>query len=236
VKRVPGGCVLIARKIISSSLWESSLATRVLAITCVLEANWKDGKTKDGTAIKRGQFMTSIRKLAFRSNLSVRKTRTALKDLEATQFLTVKATQLNTIVTINNYESYQNIDLYRDTVKIDLSDTSRDTVRDTPNDTNRIKDKNKTYIDQFEKFWKEYPRKIGKGVCLEIWSRLRPNNGLFEKITRAVENQKNSSQWKQSNGKFIPHPSTWLNQGRWDDELEPKWIDHSAGGTGQVVL
>lgn len=38
----------------------------------------------------------------------------------------------------------------------------------------------------------------------------------------AVERQKCSDQWTQNNGQFIPHPATWLNQGRWDDELPVK--------------
>ena len=30
-----------------------------------------------------------------------------------------------------------------------------------------------------------------------------------------------SAQWQRDNGQYIPHPATWLNQGRWDDELTP---------------
>lgn len=41
----------------------------------------------------------------------------------------------------------------------------------------------------------------------------------LETLVTAVERQKCSDQWTQNNGQFIPHPATWLNQGRWDDEL-----------------
>jgi len=37
-----------------------------------------------------------------------------------------------------------------------------------------------------------------------------------------VEAQKRSRQWVESDGKYIPHPATWLNQGRWDDEVDPR--------------
>ena len=30
---------------------------------------------------------------------------------------------------------------------------------------------------------------------------------------------KKSKEWKKENGKYIPHPTTWLNQKRWEDEL-----------------
>ena len=34
-----------------------------------------------------------------------------------------------------------------------------------------------------------------------------------------MEYQKGSRQWRENNGQFIPNPATWLNQGRWEDEL-----------------
>ena len=40
-------------------------------------------------------------------------------------------------------------------------------------------------------------------------------------MIEAVEKQKDSKQWKEANGQYIPHPSTWLNGERWEDELEP---------------
>ena len=38
-------------------------------------------------------------------------------------------------------------------------------------------------------------------------------------MIEAVEQQKKSKQWSDS--QYIPHPYTWLNQGRWEDELTP---------------
>ena len=38
-------------------------------------------------------------------------------------------------------------------------------------------------------------------------------------IIRVIEQQKQSEQWKKEGGQFIPHPATWLNQGRWADEV-----------------
>lgn len=35
---------------------------------------------------------------------------------------------------------------------------------------------------------------------------------------QSLEVQVNSKQWTKDNGQFIPHPSTWLNQSRWEDE------------------
>lgn len=73
-------------------------------------------------------------------------------------------------------------------------------------------------VDRFEAFWIAYPRKVGKGAALKIWTRIKPSAELTERMLTAVHLAKQSEQWKKENGRFIPHLATWLNQGRWDDE------------------
>ena len=38
----------------------------------------------------------------------------------------------------------------------------------------------------------------------------------------AIDTQKKSDQWKKDGGQFIPNPATWLNQRRWEDEVQTK--------------
>lgn len=72
----------------------------------------------------------------------------------------------------------------------------------------------------FDVFWENYPSKIGKGAALKKWQQLKISSELLAKILDAVEKQKKSSKWTKNNGEYIPNPTTWLNQGRWDDEVE----------------
>ena len=37
-------------------------------------------------------------------------------------------------------------------------------------------------------------------------------------MVAAVAQHCASAQWRKDDGQFIPHPRTWLNQGRWKDE------------------
>ena len=69
----------------------------------------------------------------------------------------------------------------------------------------------------FDKFWKSYPRKVGKGAAKKAWIK---NNcdAHIDKILKTLETYKQTEQWRKDNGQFIPHPSTWLNQERWEDE------------------
>lgn len=72
---------------------------------------------------------------------------------------------------------------------------------------------------RFAEFWQQYPKKIGKKAAQASWKRLKPDMALFELIMQAIAAAKASEQWNRESGRFIPNPSTWLNQGRWDDEL-----------------
>lgn len=72
----------------------------------------------------------------------------------------------------------------------------------------------------FLKFWELYPRKVGKLSAYKSWLTQKKKGILppLEQILSAIENQKHDEQWQKNGGEFIPHPTTWLNQGRWDDK------------------
>lgn len=75
--------------------------------------------------------------------------------------------------------------------------------------------------DYFAQFWAAYPRRVGKLAAQKAWKKLKPDEALAKKILEALEAQ--SQAWAASGQEFcfIPHPTTWLNQGRWEDELVP---------------
>lgn len=70
----------------------------------------------------------------------------------------------------------------------------------------------------FAEFWEVYPRHTAKANAQKAWAKLRPDPATVATILRAVEAQKQSSAWLKDGGQFIPHPATWLNGRRWEDE------------------
>lgn len=72
---------------------------------------------------------------------------------------------------------------------------------------------------RFTKFWKAYPRRVGKGAAERIFLRLKVDDALLETMLNVIERAKHSKAWIKNGGEFIPHPSTWLNQKRWLDEV-----------------
>lgn len=73
--------------------------------------------------------------------------------------------------------------------------------------------------EDFKSFWQAFPRKVGKEAALKAWMKAKRKPPLQD-ILAALESAKQSEQWTKSGGQFIPHPATWINQGRWHDEHE----------------
>lgn len=71
----------------------------------------------------------------------------------------------------------------------------------------------------FEKFWEVYPRKVAKQNAYKWFLKHKPNEELLEKILTAIEKYKKTEQWQKDGGQFVPHPTTWLNGKRWEDEI-----------------
>lgn len=74
-------------------------------------------------------------------------------------------------------------------------------------------------VEAFNEFWSAYPKKVGKKEAQKAFAKVP--KAEWPKLVPAVEAQKNSKQWQKDDGQYIPHPTTWLNQGRWEDSVEP---------------
>jgi hypothetical protein len=67
----------------------------------------------------------------------------------------------------------------------------------------------------FDTFWIEYPKKVGKEAARKAWLKNKPD---LDTVLNSLKWQKVSPQWFKNNGLYIPNPSTWINQHRWEDE------------------
>jgi len=82
----------------------------------------------------------------------------------------------------------------------------------------------------FDSFWKAYPRKINKGFAKKVFAKMKVTEDLLAKMIQAIEVQKRSV-WKDKDPQYIPHPSTWLNGERWEDEVQTTTDSKSAYGS-----
>lgn len=83
--------------------------------------------------------------------------------------------------------------------------------------------------DGFDLFWEAYPRKIGKKKALDAWIKANGSRPDTDTVVAKIKKLETSLQWTRDGGQYIPHPSTWLNRGGWDDEVNIEITDNCPG-------
>lgn len=77
----------------------------------------------------------------------------------------------------------------------------------------------------FDAFWGVYPRRIGKAAAFKAFGNAVAGTGPHKQPTDPRLILEAATAYGDRVGgrdlKFIPHPATWLNQGRWADDPEP---------------
>lgn len=93
--------------------------------------------------------------------------------------------------------------------------------RELPPESNPIQSKKESESesnaharDLFREWYEKYPRKIDPTKARKAWDKLKVDEPLFEKIMLGLD--KWIASWDDP--QFIPHPTTWLNNRRWESE------------------
>jgi hypothetical protein len=75
-------------------------------------------------------------------------------------------------------------------------------------------------MEEFEKFWAAYPRKVAKAEARKAWAQTASIRPDTDSLVKAVLSHCKTEQWMKNNGAFIPHAATWLRGERWEDVYE----------------
>lgn len=172
-----------------------------------------------------------------RSNVTLKSIEDALHQLSITGCISLYEVDGKAYLCLTNWENHQRIQTKRSKFPSPEDGSSMNicppcvTVshRDPPLESNPNPIQNNTSSsaqapcvgDRFARFWKAYPKKVGKGAAEKSFNRINPDDSLLETMITAINTAKASAQWQKENGQFIPNPSTWLNQRRWEDEIAP---------------
>lgn len=70
----------------------------------------------------------------------------------------------------------------------------------------------------FEAFWTDYPKKIGKAAVVAWWARTNPDDDHLMAILDGLDRWLDLWTSRGTELRWIPHPLTWLNQRRYEDE------------------
>ena len=200
--------------------WEWYENTNVFRLFyhCLLHTNLED-KRYCGREIKAGQFVSSITRISAETGLTESQVRTALKKLKDTGYISTKSTNKYTIYTVNGYQKYI------DCGQVTQATTDKNTVVENGTKMEQTVERKKEQTDGkpkencekkainecFERLWKQYPNKRGKGQVSDAKKKILYKVGE-EHIQRALQRyldglEKDASWRKPQNG------STFFNSG-----------------------
>ena len=131
-------------------------------------------------------------------------------------------------------------------LKSSLSKSERQTFKNCEADFQNLKDSNTSNkpsnkplkslssdndLPGFIEFWKYYPNKVKKATAIAAWKSGKLE-GIADKIVADVK-LRCDTEWKGQDMHYIPHPTTYLHQRRWEDETAPTERKDSAPRASQ---
>lgn len=161
-----------------------------------------------------GQCNPSQKRLAEKCCMSLASVKRHIETLEQSGFLSVVNNYRNNSLVACQYELHLSSNCINP--QLNLSQPLAQSELQKHKEETRIETTKSKEL--FEMFWKAYPRKVGPTFAKKSFEKLKVNEELLRKMLFAIEQQKRSV-WKDKDPQYIPHPSTWLNQGRWEDEV-----------------
>jgi hypothetical protein len=102
-------------------------------------------------------------------------------------------------------------------IKEKFKENNTSSINNTRINNNSIPD------DHFEEWYRVYPRHISKANAKKAYTTALKKVGK-EILLGAVKVFAKSVEINKTEERFIPHPSTWLNQERWED-YKPKSVE-----------
>ena len=220
-----GGWIKVHRKILDNN-WLSK--NRVYSnfeafMFLLLQANHKDAiyPLVDGVIeIKRGQLVTSQKKLCKQFNWSNSKLRNYLKTAKTASMIHTETTSKTTCITIIKYDTYQSnqIDnkliVNRKQIENKSKSNTNNNGKNVKNEKN-VKKNNKNTCHLFDQFWSFYPKKVNKKRAAQLFEKLKDENK--EKCIEGAKAYKQHVKMNKIYDQYTMHPSTFINGENWED-------------------
>ena len=195
--------IKLYRKIQDNWIWDNPLYLKCW-IDMLMRASIKPSSmllNNQIIEVNRGEIVFSQRNFAKRNNMTRQRLRTFLKKLEKTNMIRLKSNPDVTHIIIVSYSTHN-----------DFKSNQKKPTHNPIIKGNKVR--KKEINKEFEKFWEQYPKKVGKK---KVQDKFDKNNYPIDLILKNLELQKKSEQWQ--NQQYIPNPETYLNQERWTDEV-----------------
>lgn len=212
------GYIKLYRKLLDNPIVCKDVETLGIWIYLLLNATHKKVDVLFNSkkiTLEPGQLITGRKAIAAKLKVDESKVERTLKMLKNEQQIEQQTSSKNRLITILNWELYQQNEQQFEQQVNNERTTSEQQVNTNKNEKNVKNERNNISIAQFEEFWKAYPKKRSKENCLKWYLKNKPTEEEQKQILLAIAFFKNDKQWKDE--QYIPYPSTFLNQKRWED-------------------
>jgi hypothetical protein len=212
------GYIKLYRKLLDNPIVCKDVETLGIWIYLLLNATHKKVDVLFNSkkiTLEPGQLITGRKAIAAKLKVDESKVERTLKMLKNEQQIEQQTSSKNRLITILNWELYQQNEQQLEQQVNNERTTSEQQVNTNKNEKNVKNERNNISIAQFEEFWKAYPKKRSKENCLKWYLKNKPTEEEQKQILLAIAFFKNDKQWKDE--QYIPYPSTFLNQKRWED-------------------
>ena len=180
-----------------------------------------DGKIVE---LQPGQLITGRFAIAKATGVSDAKVYRVLETLKNEQQIEQLAGVKGSMFTVSNWREYQETEQQTEQ-RLNSNRTATEQRLNTNKNVRTEECKNEkklhtTESESFKAFYSAYPRKVSKQPALKAFTKLvEPYAAeLLPVILAALKWQTTSPEWQRDNGRYVPHPATYLNEHRWDDQ------------------
>lgn len=175
--------------------------------------------------LQPGQLITGRKSISEKLNIAESKVQRIINSLKSEQQIEQQTSNHNRLITIVNWSEYQRGEQQNEQPVNNQRTTSEQPVNTNNKEKKDKKENKEIYTSEFLQFYSAYPKHIGKEPAWKAWQKRNGDLPDIKTLLQKIENQKNTENWKKENGAFIPHPATWLNNARWEDEVIVKQKD-----------
>lgn len=264
-EKIPGGFYLKAKKIQESEIAHWPPHVREIWDWLLLKARHSDGEN-----LKRGQLLTSYKEIREGLHWMVgwRKERYSKWDCEKAMKALTKATMIATrkttkglIVTVLNYNYYQNISNYEshnetdrkatrkpqstDTIEKEVKESKRkelNTLSDFQSNealetefylTRKKRKLTGRRLETFNQFWEAFGYKSGKAEAADAWLDIPTLNcSIVQTIITAAKREAEGRSVIIESGKIPKMAQGWITGRRWEDEIINKNLQPDSSYKG----
>jgi hypothetical protein len=230
------GFVKLHRKILNSPVFQNANLYKVFS-WCLLKASYKPYEALVGLRTIKllpGQFIYGRKVAAQELDMPESSVRNYIDSLRKRKILDIKTDNKFSLITIVNWDLYQSEELEQDS-KQDNNKTTTGHIQEVK----ELKEKNicmnsshdnnfasaekpiggakcdtgkGKYTEEFELFWFEYPRKIGKGDAFRAWNSRLKDKIIAGNLILAAKNYSKHCKEKNTDIEYIKHPKTFLSK------------------------